>query len=323
MNYRNSQVLIASSLKLINKARVTGKLDTQILHIFKIFDYYINYTQEAITNGDLSYQDTNSLLKKNIQMLWYDYPNIICNYKITSSLDNPTNTTNTSILNTPPTISGNTISITTNTQYIFTLNDLVVNYYDANNNGYKDIKIFPATLTGTLYYNNTLISSPLIISVNDISKLKYIRPNNNILTDSFNIAVGDNNPNQLFSTQVTITMTGTAIITNQPATIGDNTIYAENRETTVLTLAMFTSQLAPPYNDPEGDLLDAIRIDTIGTANNGKYYLNGIEIVVGQIITREDLSANLFTHVGANTNDISSDTFTFSVRDEGSQIWIN
>jgi hypothetical protein len=275
-----------------------------------------------MTAGDLSYKDVNNLLKKNIQLLWYDYPNIICNSKVTSSLDNPTINTNPDILNTAPTISNNTINIGTKLEHIFTLSELIVNYYDANNNGYKDIKIFPSTLIGKLYYNSVEVTSPLIISTNDINKLKFVRSTNDIFTDFFYLIVGDNNVNQLFSTQVTITINGTAVVVNQPAVIGDNVIYADNRATTILTLAMFTSQLAPPYSDPEGDLLDAIRIDSISTFNIGKYYLNGIEIVAGQIITREDLNANLFTHVGADVNTISSDIITFSARDEGSGIWV-
>jgi hypothetical protein len=109
---------------------------------------------------------------------------------------------------------------------------------------------------------------------------------------------------------------------NQPATIGDNTIYGANRVVTILTLAMFTSELAPPYNDPEGDLIDAIRIDSISGANNGLYKLSGVNVSEGDIITREQLNAELFTHEAFDDDAESSDTFSFSARDEGSGIWV-
>ena len=85
---------------------------------------------------------------------------------------------------------------------------------------------------------------------------------------------------------------------------------------------MFTSLLTPPYNDPESDLIDAIRIDEISTANTGEYLYNDVAISEGQIITREDLVANLFKHVGPDTSSLSSDVINFSARDEGSQIWV-
>ena len=100
------------------------------------------------------------------------------------------------------------------------------------------------------------------------------------------------------------------------------TVYVEQFET-VLTLAMFTGGLAPPYNDPENDLLDAIRIDEISEANKGTFYINGVAIQEGDIITREEMAANLFVHKAAQIGDITSDVFEFSARDEGSKIWIN
>jgi hypothetical protein len=109
---------------------------------------------------------------------------------------------------------------------------------------------------------------------------------------------------------------------NQPATIGDNTIYVNNRTETILTIEMFTTQLIAPYNDPEGDLIDAIRIDEISTANLGEFQLNSVPVIAGQIITRENIIANLFTHVGPDQDSINSDVINFSARDEGSKIWV-
>lgn len=108
---------------------------------------------------------------------------------------------------------------------------------------------------------------------------------------------------------------------NLPPTIDDNTITVDNNVTTTLSLAMFTTDAR--YSDPEGDLLDAIRVDLIYSNNLGTFYVDGIELTKGQIITREQLEAGAFTHVGANVTTIQKDGFEFSVRDEGSQIWVN
>jgi hypothetical protein len=111
-------------------------------------------------------------------------------------------------------------------------------------------------------------------------------------------------------------------VTNNPPTIGDNTILVENNVVTVLTLDMFTTNTIGPYSDPEGDLIDAIRIDRIHGTNQGTFYVDGIEITKGQIITREQIDAGKFTHTGADIDTVASDGFEFSARDEGSQIWV-
>lgn len=108
-------------------------------------------------------------------------------------------------------------------------------------------------------------------------------------------------------------------VVNLPPTILDNSILVDNNITTTLSIEMFTSV----YTDPENDLLDAIRIDKIHSTNIGVFYVDGIQLQESQIITREQIEANLFTHVGANVEVINTDSFDFSARDEGSQIWVN
>lgn len=112
-----------------------------------------------------------------------------------------------------------------------------------------------------------------------------------------------------------------ALVENLPPTIDDNTITVNNNTTTILDLSMFTT--GAQYSDPEGDVLNAIRIDKIYSNNLGIFYVDGIELTEGQIITREQLNANSFTHVGGEITTIQKDGFEFSVRDEGSLIWVN
>lgn len=109
--------------------------------------------------------------------------------------------------------------------------------------------------------------------------------------------------------------------TNAPPTIDNHTITVENNVTTTLTLDMFIT--GANYNDPDGDLLDAVRIDKIYSNNLGVFYVEDIPVVEGQIITREQIEANNFYHVGSEVTTIQRDGFEFSVRDEGSQTWVN
>jgi hypothetical protein len=112
-------------------------------------------------------------------------------------------------------------------------------------------------------------------------------------------------------------------VDNQPATIGDITIHVDEAVVTVIKLDTIISQSSPPYNDPENDLLDAIRIKKINPNNLGRFYLNENPIYIGMVITRQMLIDELFTHVGENINDRKSDNFTFEVRDAGSGKWSN
>lgn len=127
--------------------------------------------------------------------------------------------------------------------------------------------------------------------------------------------------------KVTFSATGGSNIpdpyVNQPPTIGDAGITVDENVTTVITLDMMTAAATPPYNDPENDLVDAVRIDYIDPTNSGTYYVNGVELAVGMIITREQFAAQEFVHVGVDLDSVKTDLIQFSVRDEGSQTWVS
>jgi len=437
MGLRNNQILVTSVNKAINKAKVTGRLKTKEIAIFKLLDYYINFTQATIDNGSLLYKDINVLLSDCIRKFSYQNSSVICNSKITTDPNNSIIGDNTSIVHST-TVSGKTINIGEGCNYTFTISDFTTNYYDSRSNPYSELIIYLNSLPGTFKYNNVVVTGVLQIPVNKVTKLTYtcansngfsfnipfrikstllnssfsaiannlfigtevaaiippvvvgttinigedcsyrftvanftngydgggnayseliiylsslpgiFRFNNTIVTGTLQIPVSqvinltytcaDNNgfsfnipfkissvlQNSPFSNIVNNLFIGTAIAaSNSPATIGDNTIYGANRVTTILTLAMFTTQLSPPYSDPENDLIDAIRIDSISSSNLGIYYLNNIPITNGLIITREQLIAGVFKHIGADIDTVSSDSFIFSARDEGSQIWVN
>jgi hypothetical protein len=252
----------------------------------------------------------------------YRNSDVICNYKVTSSTNN-TNIFIPTTNNTAPTVSGVTIPLALTSLYTFKVSDFTNNYSDNQRDSWNKVIIYPSGLTGTLRYNNVVVTTTLEISISNVINLTYTRLNNSTFSDTLMFRISDNNINSLYSIITSNIITGDSITTNQPATLGDNTIYVANRIETIFTLDMFTSQLSPPYNDPEGDLIDAIRIDTIAGSNLGVFYLNNVPVVPGLIITREQIAANLFTHIGPNIDTVASDYFTFSARDEGSLIWVN
>ena len=240
--------------------------------------------------------------------------------------------------NNPPTISNNTVNATDiiptdfsidlvpvpvlTAAYTFKAVDFQSGFTDADGDSQgSDIIIATLPSTGELRYEDVAVTANQIIT--DATKLVYFKIVNTAISETFDYRVSDDNANNpAFSNQATITLNVVASGNDAP-TIGDNTIYPANNVTTVLTVAMFSSQLSPAYSDPEGDLLDAIRVDEISTANQGQYLYLGLAVAVGQVITNASLTAGDFVHVGANVNTITSDVINFSVRDTGSLTWVS
>lgn len=106
---------------------------------------------------------------------------------------------------------------------------------------------------------------------------------------------------------------------NLPASIDDHTITVDENLTTVLDINMFLGI----YSDPENDALDAIRIDKIHSTNTGLFYLDGVEIYKGLIITRQQIEQELLVHIGTEVTDVQTDSFDFSARDEVNGTWVN
>lgn len=320
---RDAQILVSSIDKLINKAKTTGKMDSTVVFLYNTLIYYRDFIQSTIDAGSIVYKDYINILNSYISDFIYRNSTVLCNYKISSNtpisiLGAPITT------NTAPTITGSTITIpmTINTDHIFSIAEVIQNFADTDGDSYNKIKFDFTGIDGVFTYNSIIITGILEILITDVINLVYTRADNNIFSEVITYRISDNDNNSLYSGTNTITITGTAIVVNQPATIGDIAIYELNRVNTTLTLGMFTSQLTPPYNDPEGDALDAIRIDEISTANLGTFEINGITITEGLIITTAEISAGLFIHIGLDADTISTDSINFSVRDTGSQTWV-
>ena len=325
INLTSAQIIVTSTSKAADKAAKTGKLNMDIIGLYNLIAYYVEFTR-----GREEYNQEHAFLLDKLITLRYDFPDILCNYK-----GKVTTYTSTVVVNTAPSVEGVIVDLFGNESYQFTVADFTDNYSDAQNQPYKYLLVNPATQPNgglkTGPSGETDVIVPIIFDIEglnstDTINLWFKRDTTSSFTgqDFVTFRISDNPEDYLYSAEATNSIQATLASgeDNLPATIGDNTIYVDNRAVTILTLPMFTSQLTPPYNDPEADLIDAIRIDEISTANVGVFKLNGTEISENDIITREDLNAGLFTHEGPDQDAISSDVFNFSARDEGSQIWV-
>lgn len=329
----NKQIHITSISKAISNGKIYGKLNLKAVELYSLYKDSIEYAQEMSDSGSTQFEDYIVYLKNEASKLVYKYPKEICNYKVVVP-NNPVGI-NGPIVNTAPTASNKVIDILDKEIYTFTLGDFISDYSDVQNHGWKFLMIYSNSnigVDGNIRYSDGVITNMLTINIENLPlttelNLYYDRINLNVFSgDIFNFRVSDNPVNYLYSPIYTMTINASlpvVLSSNQPPSdIGDITLYTGNRVTTVLTLAMFTTNLTPPYNDPEGDLIDAVKIIDISNANQGIYYYNGVPIVEEQIITREDIIVGLFTHVGPDVDTVTSDVFEFQVRDEGSKMWI-
>ena len=336
--------LIVSVNKQIEYAKVNGRLDLRRLMLYNIIDKYEEFVQNNIELAR-HYKTLKNLKNK----LKYRFPDEICNIK--TVLPTVTITDEGSIpapVYTAPVVTDFTVetskeatlvpSSTLYDIYRFNATTLTSNYSDDNDGLFYQLLIDLTTLDGgalklegsnsaeyTLYPDQSGPSVWLPVLREDVDKLVFYSDSNTVDTHPISFKLVDQVDTTFLHSNVgTLTIDRTNVETvNAPASIGDSAILVQNQVTTILTLAMFTTGLTPPYNDPEGDLIDAIRIDEISTANQGVFNFNGSPVQVNDIITRENLEAELFTHVGASVNTIETDAIRFSARDEGSGIWIS
>jgi hypothetical protein len=325
----NSQIFVTSVSKAIDKAKVTGSMDVVIPRIYRIITEYLEWIKAIRDAGDDKYDLHIFYLQNKLVDIRRKYPLEICNYKtiigICGNVPNlhpdgsNNNQGNTNV--TAPTVIGVTIALSEDEQYTFKKEDFTNQYSDAQGNPPYKVMVYSSLMQGSLEYNGNPIAGVFELEMNEIENLVYIRSSEEEFNTTFNFRISDLSSTSTYSNLATNTITG-ALFDEGVTVIGDYSITVEPNVTTVLKINMFTTDTNPEYNDPEGDLIDAIRIDRIHNTNIGKFYLSGIEISDGIIITREQIISEQFTHVSVDPEDILTDGFEFSGRDEGSMNWV-
>lgn len=182
-------------------------------------------------------------------------------------------------------------------------------------------------VTGQSEYNEKLTKQLLALDylamyftdlkgVTDTEEIDYINKkyqSDAILCCINSLGINISEIKNLINDMATITMDSGAYVNLPPDVVGDNTLATNNRTTLVYTEAMFTTGTTPPYNDPEGDPADAIRVDTLPV--DGELQLNGVPVIPTQIITMVDINNNLFTFVPPDQDALDQDTWDYSIRD--------
>ncbi|MEX0596172.1 MAG: hypothetical protein WD512_06690, partial [Candidatus Paceibacterota bacterium] len=108
------------------------------------------------------------------------------------------------------------------------------------------------------------------------------------------------------------------LYSNESPIIGDNVLYTDYDKSITFTREDFVENTHPVYFDAEGDEPWRLLVATL--PQYGILTLEGVAVVVGLILTFEDISAGIFVYTpDASRTDINNDPFKFSVADVGSK----
>jgi hypothetical protein len=116
----------------------------------------------------------------------------------------------------------------------------------------------------------------------------------------------------------TITLNISARSNQPPSSTGWLALDLAYNQTHVFTLENFTTETNPAYADPEGDLLNNIKISNL--PQSGELQLNNVASSQYDEITKLQLESSDFKYVSDSTNEdgYSDGAFRFTVSDAGS-----
>lgn len=201
----------------------------------------------------------------------------------------------------------------------FYFNELIftTDYYDKEQDEPFDVWILSECIYGVLLYDNKIIHSNFIFSIDNVDKLVYVRVSNEEYTEEIEFKTSDSNQNKLYSNMATFTINVNEYINLPPDEIGDNEVTTNNRETIVFTQADFTTNTTPPYDDPEGDGPYKLKVKTL--PSQGLLKLNGVNVIVNQEILFTAINSGLLTYVPTDTDSAFIVDFDFDISDVGSE----
>jgi hypothetical protein len=317
MKSKNANIFVSSVNKISKKLEFYGDANLENISLLRLIYKYLSYAPE--------YSYTR-LMEKMIAKLQKE-DGLICLERESTvhiSYSSPIGVVSVGASNARPTLGAASITVGEEVdEYTFTYADLFSGYYDDAGGTPSSFVISQLPLQsngGKVYYDGIEVVAGQLLY--DATKLTYTRGGDAAYSDYFNFYANDDN------TQLPLSSSGSAVgitveeklIENVPPTIDDVSFTSENRFTTVFTSASFSS-----YNDVDGDNLGAIKILSISTTNRGDYMFQGAPVVVGQIITVEqmDVLGGSFYHLGPDENALSSDTIEVAVRARtGDQSWV-
>ena len=106
-------------------------------------------------------------------------------------------------------------------------------------------------------------------------------------------------------------------INSAPYKVGDGEATVFVGSTTIITTAMLTTGLNPPYEDPEGDAASMLLVETL--PKYGTLDLNGTKVFAGQEISFADITSGFLSYISSSLEaEGDVEGFNFKISDAGS-----
>ncbi|MEQ8854829.1 Ig-like domain-containing protein [Gimesia sp.] len=209
-------------------------------------------------------------------------------------------------VNDAPTASDNTVTTSEDTAYVFTAADF--NFSDIDGDSLASVRISALATLGTLQLSGLDVTLNQMISRADIDagNLTFVPvPDaNGVGYASFGFVVSDG----ALEVSVPGSMTVNVTAVNDAPTALDNTVTTDEDTPYTFTAADFN------FSDIDGDPLVGIRISTLPAV--GILQLSGLDVTLGQIISRADIDAGELTYVPVeNGNGVAYASFDYVVSD--------
>jgi len=229
-------------------------------------------------------------------------------------------------VNQPPNSSGwLKLDISFNELYVFTLANFTTEtsppYGDPENDDFASIKITSLPVQGVLSLNNVTCSVGDEITSTDLNSglFKYQADGTDIngyTSGEMEFTVADIGSNSFTTSPNNVTFEVDSNINEAPSSIGDGEADVVVGQSILITTAMLTSDLNPPYSDPEGDNPSMLLVITV--PKYGNLELDGVIVIDDQEISFDDIDSGKLFYVNREFPSGDIEGFDFKISDEGS-----
>ena len=228
--------------------------------------------------------------------------------------------------NQPPSQSGYLlVNIESGNSHVFSFNNFTIDtvppYSDPEGDEMEAVKIISIPFKGLLKKGGVILAEEDSITKSELDSGQLVYETNigdEGYEDSFaSFVVSDVGSSIFTSSPKQIYITVTKTVNQQPSQVGDNEVQIEIGSEFTFTRASLTTDLNPPYLDPEGNPAYQLRLDSLPA--KGKLLLSGVECYSGQIIDFSDIDLGLFKYNDPTELGSEESSFNFSVSDSVSQ----
>lgn len=216
-----------------------------------------------------------------------------------------------------------------NQLYVFTLPNFTTEttpaYADPDGDAFYALKVNSLPSQGTLTKNNIACVVGEVVTAAELSGglFRYQADASDIdgYSDGFmSFTVADVGSLSYTSSPKTVTI---IVDTNEnaaPLFVGSGSAEVTVGSTLVFTRNMLTTQLNPPYEDPEGDIASMLLVESVPTF--GYLRLNGVLVVDDQEISFTDIDSGLLTYYSNEYPSGGIEGFEFKISDVGSGLYV-